>query len=126
MIRRPPKSTRTDTLFPYTTLFRSILSQQIFVDDIIPDEVAPPQQVEGHGNVAAVQIPFCRKRFHKLDLLVIDKKAEIPSLGKIDLRGEESGAPHLIRFASGRQQRQRRGERRSRHAIADSMNVRNL
>src|SRR3546814_3327877 len=25
MIRRPPRSTRTDTLFPYTTLFRSIL-----------------------------------------------------------------------------------------------------
>src|SRR3546814_8068283 len=25
MIRRPPKSTRTDTLFPYTTLFRSFL-----------------------------------------------------------------------------------------------------
>src|SRR3546814_1251621 len=24
MIRRPPRSTRTDTLFPYTTLFRSI------------------------------------------------------------------------------------------------------
>src|SRR3546814_2693886 len=26
MIRRPPRSTRTDTLFPYTTLFRSITS----------------------------------------------------------------------------------------------------
>src|SRR3546814_8411954 len=26
MIRRPPRSTRTDTLFPYTTLFRSIAS----------------------------------------------------------------------------------------------------
>src|SRR3546814_8204182 len=26
MIRRPPKSTRTDTLFPYTTLFRSWLA----------------------------------------------------------------------------------------------------
>src|SRR3546814_20000314 len=25
MIRRPPRSTRTDTLFPYTTLFRSYL-----------------------------------------------------------------------------------------------------
>src|SRR3546814_4086544 len=25
MIRRPPRSTRTDTLFPYTTLFRSRL-----------------------------------------------------------------------------------------------------
>src|SRR3546814_11354252 len=30
MIRRPPRSTRTDTLFPYTTLFRSI--QPIFLD----------------------------------------------------------------------------------------------
>src|SRR3546814_8904899 len=27
MIRRPPRSTRTDTLFPYTTLFRSMASQ---------------------------------------------------------------------------------------------------
>src|SRR3546814_5182905 len=27
MIRRPPRSTRTDTLFPYTTLFRSIAEQ---------------------------------------------------------------------------------------------------
>src|SRR3546814_15524167 len=27
MIRRPPRSTRTDTLFPYTTLFRSVWSE---------------------------------------------------------------------------------------------------
>src|SRR3546814_13606635 len=26
MIRRPPRSTRTDTLFPYTTLFRAMVS----------------------------------------------------------------------------------------------------
>src|SRR3546814_8249810 len=33
MIRRPPRSTRTDTLFPYTTLFRSL---EVFVrrDDL--------------------------------------------------------------------------------------------
>src|SRR3546814_11016063 len=30
MIRRPPRSTRTDTLFPYTTLFRSLFSQEYF------------------------------------------------------------------------------------------------
>src|SRR3546814_3334111 len=30
MIRRPPRSTRTDTLFPYTTLFRSKLDQRTF------------------------------------------------------------------------------------------------
>src|SRR3546814_805592 len=28
MIRRPPRSTRTDTLFPYTTLFRSSSSRE--------------------------------------------------------------------------------------------------
>src|SRR3546814_6434886 len=29
MIRRPPRSTRTDTLFPYTTLFRSYATRDI-------------------------------------------------------------------------------------------------
>src|SRR3546814_3120533 len=31
MIRRPPRSTRTDTLFPYTTLFRSCFSHRLWV-----------------------------------------------------------------------------------------------
>src|SRR3546814_7736646 len=30
MIRRPPRSTRTDTLFPYTTLFRSLFRVHVF------------------------------------------------------------------------------------------------
>src|SRR3546814_5283860 len=30
MIRRPPRSTRTDTLFPYTTLFRSLCAKSSF------------------------------------------------------------------------------------------------
>src|SRR3546814_5826767 len=29
MIRRPPRSTRTDTLFPYTTLFRSLFAHHV-------------------------------------------------------------------------------------------------
>src|SRR3546814_1877339 len=32
MIRRPPRSTRTDTLFPYTTLFRSDLKAEYGFD----------------------------------------------------------------------------------------------
>src|SRR3546814_4969629 len=36
MIRRPPTSTRTDTLFPYTTLFRAILHR----DDAVRDAKA--------------------------------------------------------------------------------------
>src|SRR3546814_7064958 len=31
MIRRPPRSTRTDTLFPYTTLFRSCQTQYVLL-----------------------------------------------------------------------------------------------
>src|SRR3546814_20023449 len=32
MIRRPPRSTRTDTLFPYTTLFRSAFGAKAMID----------------------------------------------------------------------------------------------
>src|SRR3546814_16484908 len=32
MIRRPPRSTRTDTLFPYTTLFRSVFDAPMGAD----------------------------------------------------------------------------------------------
>src|SRR3546814_13411685 len=35
MIRRPPRSTRTDTLFPYTTLFRSHDRNQRFVGALL-------------------------------------------------------------------------------------------
>src|SRR3546814_9749472 len=33
MIRRPPRSTRTDTLFPYTTLFRSCVQSRVRADE---------------------------------------------------------------------------------------------
>src|SRR3546814_6199229 len=38
MLRRPPRSTRTDTLFPYTTLFRSVRASEI-----LPSHILPPQ-----------------------------------------------------------------------------------
>src|SRR3546814_6647731 len=37
MIRRPPRSTRTDTLFPYTTLFRSIGGKVEQTDEVWED-----------------------------------------------------------------------------------------
>src|SRR3546814_3997243 len=36
MIRRPPRSTLTDTLFPYTTLFRSLLPSGLCTQTISP------------------------------------------------------------------------------------------
>src|SRR3546814_9049258 len=48
MIRRPPRSTRTDTLFPYTTLFRSLCSDETRVirrkiDRCVCDVVRPAE-----------------------------------------------------------------------------------
>src|SRR3546814_20924163 len=40
MIRRPPRSTRTDTLFPYTTLFRSLVGLDLVITLLRADEVA--------------------------------------------------------------------------------------
>src|SRR3546814_18799217 len=38
MIRRPPRSTRTDTLFPYTTLFRSLDDKFLFAAEFAGEE----------------------------------------------------------------------------------------
>src|SRR3546814_11333336 len=49
MIRRPPRSTRTDTLFPYTTLFRSSV-HNVAVRTLLQSECPPAD----HGKVAAI------------------------------------------------------------------------
>src|SRR3546814_15976366 len=50
MIRRPPRSTRTDTLFPYTTLFRSYLHtvERSSAHDIGPDVRVPRLWLQQH------------------------------------------------------------------------------
>src|SRR3546814_6961092 len=53
MIRRPPRSTRTDTLFPYTTLFRSV---QIARDEPPEHDVdGNPREGRQHARRAAAQ-----------------------------------------------------------------------
>src|SRR3546814_4240754 len=46
MIRRPPRSTRTDTLFPYTTLFRSVPDAAEQVVEQGPGEAEQHQPAE--------------------------------------------------------------------------------
>src|SRR3546814_19065031 len=46
MIRRPPRSTRTDTLFPYTTLFRSRTEAGLFDCAVARHDRTDPPQVE--------------------------------------------------------------------------------
>src|SRR3546814_10663253 len=46
MLRRPPRSTRTDTLFPFTTLFRSLRRRNASVPRALPGPVV--HQPAGH------------------------------------------------------------------------------
>src|SRR3546814_10867228 len=47
MLRRPPRSTRTDTLFPYTTLFRSMIESQLVpAAAILAAEAVAQEQIE--------------------------------------------------------------------------------
>src|SRR3546814_20939758 len=57
MIRRPPRSTRTDTLFPYTTLFRSLLQPIGRIDQII-GAFARDHELEGSDQPAGRQVVF--------------------------------------------------------------------
>src|SRR3546814_4418589 len=65
MIRRPPRSTRTDTLFPYTTLFRSVCINH-FHDRIVGTRVTAKALVDRfrnpdrrHAEPALVEIEKC-------------------------------------------------------------------
>src|SRR3546814_10821275 len=68
MIRRPPRSTRTDTLFPYTTLFRSGVGQPVAVE-ARPDgradrrraKAGPPDRT-GRRAAARPRIEACGRR----------------------------------------------------------------
>src|SRR3546814_3767046 len=78
MIRRPPRSTRTDTLYPYTTLFRSsyaaehrafLLGATGRTDDamaafqpLITGETGRAQSASGHGWA------WCRSEEHTSEL----------------------------------------------------------
>src|SRR3546814_4958743 len=63
MIRRPPRSTRTDTLFPYTTLFRS----RLVIDDPIADgltrliQISPWEMVPEFRQIFVSRPDFRRK-----------------------------------------------------------------
>src|SRR3546814_9873058 len=73
MIRRPPRSTRTDTLFPYTTLFRSV--PVLFVNE----ELSPGLKRGGVLNVVR----------HELELVCEADK--IPDDITIDVTGFDVG-----------------------------------
>src|SRR3712207_9198028 len=63
MIRRPPRS----TLFPYTTLFRSLVRQPRGVDDLDPHRFNPSAGPESNG-CRRLPAPFPRSEEHTSEL----------------------------------------------------------
>src|SRR3546814_1012318 len=59
MIRRPPRSTRTDTLFPYTTLFRSANAAGDAVDEVVIDVQATPKDAAA-GYDPLIDLPLAK------------------------------------------------------------------
>src|SRR3546814_12754801 len=85
MIRRPPRSTRTDPLFPYTTLFRSIL-QRVLEDR--PAVQRPLPRSEARRGIGAAAS----------DLQTADSGVR----GDLDERGEAFGTGRsVVRHAYG-------------------------
>src|SRR3546814_7406514 len=56
MIRRPPRSTRTDTRFPYTTLFRSV--------SVVAGELVDPGGKDLAPRRAELEAGFAQRRPH--------------------------------------------------------------
>src|SRR3546814_14880341 len=67
MIRRPPRSTRTDTLFPYTTLFRS--GQAVDNPGMIPGPESCPQAVPERAS--SYQRDVNAIKFNKFNKLIV-------------------------------------------------------
>src|SRR3546814_3330968 len=68
MIRRPPRSTRTDTLFPYTTLFRSAQAhrRRVLLPDLQP--VHATLQFQPHLPLFATDARALRSEEHTSEL----------------------------------------------------------
>src|SRR3546814_7259224 len=76
MIRRPPRSTRTDTLFPYTTLFRSWVDSQLSHAD--PNRISATynhaEYVEQRRQIGRAHVCTPVTNAHLVCRLLLEKK----------------------------------------------------
>src|SRR3546814_10034821 len=89
MIRRPPRSTRTDTLFPYTTLFRSNM--------VVPNGVAVANALHEAARSGKVRRDFGGTG--PMSAGEVRKAGESIGLGYWTLYGSLYGLPDNVRIA---------------------------
>src|SRR3546814_15621543 len=103
MIRRPPRSTRTDTLFPYTTLFRSFDYDKRSDKAVLLPEGVPASPVAQDGTIDWSH-PLIRDSGGRVSMRIFEAKK--PVLGAINGAAVSIGAPMTLpmdaRLASAR------------------------
>src|SRR3546814_9720026 len=92
MIRRPPRSTRTDTLFPYTTLFRSV---DLLVAEEQPEHAADP--LRGQRDAGFARSGFKAVAQHVCAALDVGVEA-----GRLDQFEHRQAGGHRNRVAAER------------------------
>src|SRR3546814_17643747 len=98
MIRRPPRSTRTDTLFPYTTLFRSLrlprLSDGSKCAWIVDGQQRSTALARaGDGNLPVPVIAFVSDdlQVHRAQFILVNKARPLPKRMVAELLPEKIG-----------------------------------
>src|SRR3546814_1890040 len=91
MIRRPPRSTRTDTLFPYTTLVRSAAAPRSRRPAAAPCAGGAPPELPGPALRGAGAPPQGRHRLCRPRALPADRRAH----GGLHLRRSEEHTSEL-------------------------------
>src|SRR3546814_9212566 len=94
MIRRPPRSTRTDTLVPYTTLFRSeeSVGGALHVHDIVGMAADPAQNAEAGLNE--------ERRFHQSTVQEMGKIIEVARVIAFKLEPRSRSEEHTSELQS--------------------------
>src|SRR3546814_11311393 len=84
MRRRPPRSTRTGTLFPYTTLFRSHVRRAIFIGFKKPTDFPVSPHVPTYHDS------------HDTDAMLQSRQGPMRHKGKKSIVGRIEGTPQII------------------------------
>src|SRR3546814_10908179 len=111
MIRRPPRSTRTDTLFPSTPLFRSAIGRAGVVLDLMQENGVITQAQAAAADPEDVKLPpeapqnsvryFTDWALPQLDTLIDETSEPLEVWTTIDLRLQRSAPNSLKAIAQG-------------------------
>src|SRR3546814_13939656 len=99
MIRRPPRSTRTDTLFPYTTLFRServrINRREEAIHVEVVDRVDPEERIQAQLRPQEVVVDLVCQEAGTVDVKLVAAVRDrgVPVEAVVEHRAAQAGGP---------------------------------